>query len=117
MLKIIHSLKDGAGSGRFFRFCLVGAVNTATDALLFFCAVHFLGVNISIAQVIGYASGMIVSYLLNGRYTFRSKNLLHAKRIAGFIAVNVFSLFVVYHRYLANTADIFLSMQYRLSIE
>jgi putative flippase GtrA len=53
-----------------FRFVLVGLVNTVTGlAVIYFCK-WVLSAPDVLANVAGYAVGLVVSYMLNARWTF-----------------------------------------------
>lgn len=58
---------------QFLTFNLVGLLNTFIDFMLFTIFVWF-GAYYLVAQVIAYAAGMINSFILNRRYTFRKKD-------------------------------------------
>ncbi|MGM0882620.1 MAG: GtrA family protein [Bacillota bacterium] len=56
-------------AAQFFRFNLVGVLNTAIDFVLFTLFI-WLGVYYLLAQILSYGAGMVNSFLLNNRYTF-----------------------------------------------
>lgn len=53
-----------------FKFGIVGVANTAVDAVVF-AILAVVGVPVLIAQVISYSCGVVNSYWMNGRWTFR----------------------------------------------
>ena len=56
----------------FLRYILVGIINTIVGyGIIFF--LMFLGVSPEISNIVGYAVGISVSYVLNKIYTFQSK--------------------------------------------
>lgn len=57
---------------QFVKFNLVGLLNTLIDFLMFSLLIWF-GAYYLLAQVIAYGAGMINSYVLNSRYTFRKR--------------------------------------------
>jgi putative flippase GtrA len=57
---------------QFFRFLLVGVANTALGYLVIFGCMYLAGLSPEFSNLIGYAFGLIVSYLLNRNYTFKS---------------------------------------------
>jgi putative flippase GtrA len=59
---------------QFVRFVLVGILNTAWGYLLIFGFMYFFSLSPTLSNALGYAIGLISSYLLNRLYTFRSKN-------------------------------------------
>ena len=75
---------------KFIKFNAVGLVNTAVDFLVFEVLV-FAGVYYITAQVVSYVCGMLNSYLLNSRWTFRDKADT-AGRVIAFALVNLVSL-------------------------
>lgn len=61
--------------GQFLRFALVGVTNTALTYVIFTTLVRVLGPwsgRAAVAQAIGYAAGVVWSYWLNSRWTFRA---------------------------------------------
>lgn len=77
------------------RYLLVGVVNTAVGLSIIFALMH-LGVADVAANAVGYAIGLGVSFVLNGRWTFGAATL-DAGRLLRF-------LLVVGVAYLANLA-------------
>ncbi len=57
----------------FFRFLLVGVVNTLIGLSSIFFMMHLLGINYWGATFIGNTLGATVSYFLNRTFTFQSK--------------------------------------------
>lgn len=53
------------------RFCLVGLVNTAVGLSLIYAGKFIFGLGDILANAIGYAIGLMVSFTLNSRWTFR----------------------------------------------
>ena len=76
--------------GEFFKFALVGVLNTGIDVAIFFL-LSWLGIPYVAAQVVSYSCGAANSYLLNKVWTFRSCGLSYAE-IVRFAAVNLTSL-------------------------
>ena len=76
--------------GEFFRFAIVGALNTGVDVAFFFL-LTWLDTPYQIAQVVSYSCGAANSYLLNKAWTFRSSGLSYAE-IMRFTTVNLISL-------------------------
>jgi len=65
----------------------VGVVNTAVDYAVALCLNYLLGVPEIWAQISGYCCGIVCSFILNGRFTFKAKG-----KILQFIIVNAVSL-------------------------
>ncbi len=58
---------------QFLRYNLIGIVNTLLGfSIIFF--LMFSGVSATVSNAIGYAIGAVLSYYLNSKYTFKSKN-------------------------------------------
>lgn len=55
---------------QFVLFNMIGLLNTAIDFAVFTVLIT-LSVHVGIAQAVGYMAGMINSYVLNSRITFR----------------------------------------------
>lgn len=75
---------------RFIKFNAVGIVNSLVDWLIY-TLLSGLGLAIAPAQTISYCAGMLNSWLMNSRWTFKDKNG-SPKRIIGFVIVNLVSL-------------------------
>jgi putative flippase GtrA len=73
------------------RFCVVGAGNTAVDLAIFFL-LTLAGVPYLLAQVLSYCLGMINSFIINRKWTFRVARKTHILDIVKFIMLNGFSL-------------------------
>ena len=76
-----------------FKFGLVGILNTGVDFLVF-TVLNLVGVNYGLAQVVGYSSGTLNSYVFNKFWTFKNigNNKKTHQEITQFIVVNLFSL-------------------------
>lgn len=61
----------------FYRYLIVGVINTIIGYGIIF-SLMYIGVSPEISNIIGYAIGICVSYVLNKIYTFKSKT--HPKR-------------------------------------
>jgi putative flippase GtrA len=57
-------------SFQFVRFLVVGVANTLVGLSVIFAAKYFLEARDVLANAIGYAVGICVSYTLNSRWTF-----------------------------------------------
>ena len=75
-------------------FAGVGALNTGIDILVFTALVTFTATPPLLASAVGYACGALNSYVVNGRLTFRRRDvrLASARRITGFVLVNLLCL-------------------------
>jgi putative flippase GtrA len=57
-------------SNSFVRFLLVGVINTLAGLSVIYALKWFYGVGDVPANLIGYAVGLNISFVLNGRWTF-----------------------------------------------
>lgn len=78
---------------RFFRFCMVGVINTSIDATVF-VGLRLLIMPLLLANLISTSMGIIASYALNTRYTFKVHSL-SKKRAIAYFAITLFGLWVV----------------------
>ena len=75
----------------FIKFCIVGALCTAIDAGVFYAVKDATGYRM--AMILGFALSLIVNYLLNIYWSFRSKpSVVNA---LGILAAHCFNIFVV----------------------
>lgn len=81
---------------QLLRFAAVGVVNTGLGYAVIFACMYLAGLGAVVSNVIGYAVGLIVSYLLNRSFTFRSAAPPRAE-ILRFVAIFLLA-------YLANLA-------------
>lgn len=83
---------------RPFRFVVVGVVNTAVGLGIIYGCKYFLDMNNVLANILGYAVGVTVSFVLNSSWTFeyRGPKLVAAAR---FLVVFLIS-------YLVNLATV-----------
>jgi putative flippase GtrA len=67
------SAQSGApdGLGSMLRFCVVGLINTCAGLAIIYLLKWFFGIADVAANAGGYAVGMLVSFTLNRRWTFR----------------------------------------------
>ena len=78
-------------AARFLCFCTVGVGNTAVDFIAFFL-LALGGMPYLAAQALSYAAGIVNSYFLNRRWTFRVVRKANALEAGRFIIVNALSL-------------------------
>ena len=55
------------------RFGLVGIANTSIGLIAIYAVLYYFSTNPAIANAIGYAIGMVVSFILNRTWTFRDR--------------------------------------------
>lgn len=83
---VTMSLRGSSIFRQFVSFVGVGAVATAAHYLILIVLVQFYHFDATLASGIGAVAGAFISYVLNYRFTFRSKSS-HALSIAKFFAV------------------------------
>lgn len=71
---------------QFFKFGLVGILNTLITLAVIFLLMHFSPASYVIANAAGYILGFINSFILNKTWTFKSKGPV-GKESIGFIIV------------------------------
>ncbi|MDQ7095613.1 GtrA family protein [Desulfosporosinus sp. PR] len=79
----------------FFKFCLVGVFNTGIDFTLF-ALLFARGVPLLPAHTLAYGSGVINSFLLNRKWTFKESAPQPLGQLLRFVLLNLFSLAVTY---------------------
>lgn len=77
---------------RVISYGIVGCMNTLTDFLAFTLATELGGLSPSVSQGIGYACGIVCSFVLNRRYTFRDGTRRLWGQMALFLTVNLLAL-------------------------
>lgn len=60
------------------RFALVGVVNTAIGLLSIYGAIFFFDAGPALANAVGYAIGLVISFLLNRIWTFSDRRAISA---------------------------------------
>jgi len=63
-------------SFQFVRFLLVGVANTLVGLSIIYSAKYFFSLGDVLANAIGYGVGIVVSFMLNSRWTFRYSGLM-----------------------------------------
>lgn len=75
------------------RFLFVGLANTAVALGVIFFAKIWLGLSDALANVLGYACGLTLSFLLNRRWTFRHSGAL-GRSVPTFLLVQAVAYFL-----------------------
>jgi len=65
--------------GQFSRFLTVGVFNTAIGYAVIFFAMVVLALSPELSNVLGYAVGLVFSFVLSKTYTFRSAGKSHVE--------------------------------------
>lgn len=68
------------------RFLLVGVVNTLVTLTLIFLAKGLFGIGDAVANLIGYAFGLLMSFALNRQWTFKHNGAV-ARSLPAFLGV------------------------------
>jgi len=71
-------------SASLFRFLLVGGLTTAMNYLLF-VGLTQAGLHHLAAATVGWAAGLIVSFVLNKRFTFEVRTRADAREVSAFV--------------------------------
>ncbi|MBU3138236.1 GtrA family protein [Clostridium gasigenes] len=77
---------------KFIKFGLVGVLNTAITIGIF-NVLRFVGIDIIVANTIGYICGIVNSYFWNNRWVFKS-NSKDIATACKFIVVNIGTMFI-----------------------
>ena len=86
----IKTLLGSAWNNSFYRFLMVGAVNTVFGYLLY-AALLFLGLHYAFAAACATVGGVLFNYMTTGRIVFRHRG---ENRLPGFVAVYVLLYFI-----------------------
>ena len=94
-------VKKGKGFLQFIKFALVGASNTLVDMIvntgvsyLFGLIPNVGGWTVYLSKAIGYGCGLLNSYFLNSRWTFREEHTKTKREKISFVAVNILVLLI-----------------------
>ena len=80
------------------RFLAVGVVNSIFGYGVIFACMYLAGMSPEISNVVGYTAGLVVSYVLNRNYTFRSTKRQRteiARFFAGFAVAYILNFLVL----------------------
>lgn len=94
------SPKKGKSLIQLIKFAIVGASNTLVDMIvntgLSFVLNLFFSGNwiVYLCKAVGYCCGILNSYILNSRWTFREEHRKDKREVFGFIAVNILVLLI-----------------------
>lgn len=92
--------KKGKSLIQLIKFALVGASNTIVDMIVNTVVTFLLNLLFSggwivyTAKAIGYACGILNSYVLNSRWTFRDERRQDAREKISFVIVNIAVLLI-----------------------
>ena len=74
---------------KFIKFGITGVMNTLVDFVVYSLLTFGLSVNLYLAQVVGYSCGMVNSYVVNRRWTFRTKERFFSGEALRFVLLNL----------------------------
>lgn len=77
---------------KFIKFGLVGVLNTAITIVIF-NILRFTGIDMIVANTIGYICGIANSYFWNNRWVFKS-NSRDVATASKFVVVNLITMFI-----------------------
>jgi putative flippase GtrA len=86
---------------QFFKYSVVGLINTIIGLGIIFVLFNVYKVNYVFSNVIGYTFGLINSFILNKRWTFRSTNH-YSREIIPFIIIFAISYFTNFLTLIVN---------------
>ncbi|MGC9930811.1 GtrA family protein [Priestia aryabhattai] len=75
----------------FIKFALVGVVNTLIDFVVY-ALLTTIGVNYILAQWLSYSAGILNSYVMNRKWTFKKKEKSSKREVISFVVVNLITL-------------------------
>ena len=73
---------------KFYRYSFIGVINTILNFSIFNIILYF-NLHIYIAGLSGFLIGALVSYILNSKYTFKTKKRSH-KQFLVFLIIQIF---------------------------
>ncbi len=74
---------------RFVKFGITGVMNTLVDFGVYTLLVELFSVNMYVAQIISYCCGMLNSYLVNRKWTFKTQSKVVSGELWRFILLNL----------------------------
>lgn len=81
-MNLVELIKKG------LKFCVTGGLNTVIDFAVTTLLNSLLHLNINVAKPIGYLCGMINSFVMNKKWTFKTENKSTKKELIKFVLVN-----------------------------
>jgi len=79
---------------QFIKFALIGVLNTSIHYLVFLALYRLAGVHYLVSSAIGYCVGLLNSFLLNKKWTFKTVNVRTDFEFFKFVVVNMVSLLI-----------------------
>ena len=84
-------MTNSSSTKEFLRFFLVGLINTLVHFCVLYFAYELLSIELVTSTLIAFAIAVVVTYLLNYRFTFRSKKK-HKSSLPKFIVTVLIGL-------------------------
>ncbi|WP_321371079.1 GtrA family protein [uncultured Desulfuromusa sp.] len=81
-----------SSSIQFIKFSLVGILNTLVHYLVFYLLFRVAGIAMILASAVGYMTGVLNSYLINRKWTFKPSGSGAGAEFIKFFVVNLVSL-------------------------
>lgn len=101
---MLDTTKEGKFKMTAIRFILVGILNTLVGLSVIYAAMYFFDFGIKSANIIGYLVGLIFSFTLNKKWTFKSKHRIGSSLIRYLIVIGI--------AYVANLQTVLFSASY-----
>lgn len=79
---------------QFLKFSLIGLLNTSLHYFVFLALYRLFSVHYLVASTIGYSVGLLNSFVLNRKWTFKSKENGVSGELFRFLIVNLCALMV-----------------------
>lgn len=67
---------------QFARYCLIGVSGVTLDFLVYATLVRWAAMHVQPANAIGYASGTVLSFILNARFNFKTRDRVPLRFVA-----------------------------------
>lgn len=77
------------------RFMIVGVVNTAIDFAILFALFNFFGMPIFFSNVLSTSVALAFSFFANKKFTFQDTNKNTKTKIAIFLTITLFGLWII----------------------
>jgi putative flippase GtrA len=105
--RLAEAWRERAVALKALSFGMVGLVNTAVDAVLFFLAIHFLTSSLVVANVLSWLVAVSGSYVMNSFTTFAAESggRLRLRSYATFVASGIAGV-------IANTTALLIAAQF-----
>jgi putative flippase GtrA len=79
---------------QFVKFLIIGVINTGIHYVAFLFLYRIVGIDYLFASALGYSVGLINSFILNKKLTFKTKGVRTGAEFVKFFCVNMVALLV-----------------------